>query len=64
MDVRQARERGLRGVSLGILGMEERVSLLGGRLEITSAVGHGTEVALRIPIAGGQGSERRLSEDV
>ena len=67
MDVARARQRALRGVSLGILGMEDRVSLLGGRLEITSTPGTGTEVAAFIPIArdggrpstnAGDGSER------
>jgi PAS domain S-box-containing protein len=60
MDVGQARQHALRGVSLGVLGMEDRVSLLGGRLEITSTLGTGTEVAAFIPIAadGAASSER------
>jgi len=37
------------GASMGILGMEERVSLLGGRFEIFSQVGKGTEVRAFIP---------------
>ncbi|MEO6030025.1 MAG: PAS domain S-box protein, partial [Candidatus Binatia bacterium] len=36
MDVAGARRSALRGVSMGLLGMEERVSSLGGRLEVTS----------------------------
>lgn len=58
MDVGGARRCALRGVSLGILGMEDRVALLGGRLEITSTLGNGTEVAAFVPIAG-DGAERR-----
>lgn len=35
---------------LGIAGMEERVSLLGGRLEIRSAPGQGTAVTMMVPV--------------
>ncbi|MDQ7842345.1 MAG: histidine kinase [Armatimonadota bacterium] len=35
---------------LGIAGMEERVTLLGGRLEIASAPGRGTVVAMTVPV--------------
>lgn len=49
-----------RRVSLGILGMEDRVALLGGRFEITSALGKGTEVAAFIPITGGVAEHRRV----
>jgi PAS domain S-box-containing protein len=35
---------------LGLLGMQERVELVGGTLEIESAPGAGTTVAIRIPI--------------
>ena len=36
---------------LGIAGMEERVALLGGSLEIMSAPGHGTSVTMTVPAA-------------
>jgi PAS domain S-box-containing protein len=36
--------------SLGLLGMRERASLIGGTVEITGAEGKGTSVSLRIPI--------------
>jgi signal transduction histidine kinase len=42
--------RGERG--LGLLGMRERVDALGGRFELRSAPGQGTEVSVAIPIAG------------
>jgi two-component system sensor histidine kinase UhpB len=43
-DVAAARQRGLAGQSSGLLGMEERAILLGGRLSIDSAPGAGTRV--------------------
>jgi signal transduction histidine kinase len=38
---------------LGLLGMEERVKQLGGRLEIESQPGHGTVVRATLPMAAG-----------
>ncbi len=40
------------GRALGLAGMEERVSLLGGRLAVESAPGSGTTVSARIPVEG------------
>ncbi len=37
---------------LGLVGMEERVSHLGGAFEIESSPGMGTRVAVELPIAG------------
>ena len=37
--------------SFGLLGVRERTSLLGGELEIKSAPGQGTRVAVRIPLS-------------
>jgi signal transduction histidine kinase len=34
----------------GLLGMRERVELLGGRLSVESAPGQGTRVQVRLPI--------------
>ncbi|MEE8373607.1 MAG: sensor histidine kinase, partial [Dehalococcoidia bacterium] len=42
------RERG-RGVAVGLLGMEERISLLDGELSVESQPGTGTRVHFRIP---------------
>ena len=41
----------IRARRLGITSMEERAERLGGRLEIDSAPGRGTTVALRVPDA-------------
>lgn len=46
-DVAAARERAAAGVSLGLLGMEERVSSFDGELEVLSAHGNGTEIVAR-----------------
>jgi len=53
-DVDAARERAARGGSLGLLGMEERVSLAGGSIAISSTPGQGTEVRARFPLGGAQ----------
>ena len=50
-DVEQALKRAAAGTSLGLLGMEERVHLAGGMLTISSQVGQGTEVRLRLPVS-------------
>jgi PAS domain S-box-containing protein len=50
-DVEHARQCALHGASLGILGMHERALLAGGRLDIDSACGQGTEVRAQIPAA-------------
>jgi signal transduction histidine kinase len=44
--------RCLEGHHLGLLGIEERVSLLGGSLCIESKVGHGATVYAEIPVGG------------
>jgi signal transduction histidine kinase len=43
------RERAATGASLGVLGMQERAKLVGGRLEISSLLGKGSTVELRCP---------------
>jgi signal transduction histidine kinase len=49
-DVAAMKERAARGVSLGLLSMEERTSLAGGGLEFYSAPGRGTEVHAWFPL--------------
>lgn len=39
------------GRSLGLLGMRERIALVGGALEIDSETGRGTTIVLRIPLS-------------
>lgn len=50
-DVGAARRRALSGDSLGLLGLEERAELAGGRAAIESALGHGTTVRVSLPLA-------------
>ena len=40
---------------LGLLGMRERVALIGGTLTVESGVGRGTTVIARIPLSAGDG---------
>jgi signal transduction histidine kinase len=40
---------GAGGVQLGLVGMRERVNLLGGRLVVSSALGKGTAIEARLP---------------
>lgn len=53
-DVEAARDRATRGQSLGLLGMEERATLAGGRIDIASQAGTGTRVLVRLPAGGPQ----------
>lgn len=46
-DVQPVLERAMRGASLGLLGMRERVLLVGGQIDIASAPGRGTEIRAR-----------------
>lgn len=50
-DVRRARRDAVGGKSLGLLGMEERVRLAGGKYALTSIPGEGTEVRVELPAA-------------
>ena len=49
-DVAEALHRAASGRHLGLLGMRERVEALGGRLEIESAPGQGTEIRASVPL--------------
>lgn len=49
-DAPAALEQAARGGSLGLLGMQERAALIGGRLEIQSAPGHGAEIRAILPL--------------
>ena len=43
------KEEKSRPESLGLLGMRERVSLIGGQIDITGVEGEGTVVTVRVP---------------
>jgi PAS domain S-box-containing protein len=49
-DVVAIRQRTAQGVGFGLRGMEERVRLIGGQLDICSTPGHGTEIRARVPL--------------
>jgi len=49
-DVRTAQERAAQGASTGLLGMQERVWLVGGQIDIESVPAGGTEVRVRFPL--------------
>jgi PAS domain S-box-containing protein len=53
-NVGEARQRAAHGGSLGILGMEERVTLTGGQLSVTSSPEGGTELRAWFPLSSGQ----------
>jgi signal transduction histidine kinase len=50
-DVTAARQRAARGESFGLIGMRERVELLGGRFAITSERDGGTTITVCLPVA-------------
>jgi signal transduction histidine kinase len=58
-DVAAARQRAVHGASLGLLGMQERVVLLRGLLNIQSEAGLGTTIQVRLPLTAGASLERR-----
>ncbi len=49
-DSAKALEEATHGKSFGVLGMQERVALLGGKFELNSSVGKGTIVDVRLPL--------------
>jgi signal transduction histidine kinase len=50
-DVTRTLERAASGGNLGLLGMRERVEILGGHLKIESRVGEGTRICIALPLA-------------
>lgn len=53
-DAPMVREQAATGATLGILGMQERVRLVGGQLTIRSTPHGGTEIHARFPLQGGK----------
>jgi PAS domain S-box-containing protein len=58
-DPGEARRRTAAGASFGLLGMRERVELLGGKFAADSQPGHGSSIRARFPVAHGPGDEPR-----
>jgi signal transduction histidine kinase len=58
-DLEAARRKASSGASLGLVGMEERIALAGGTLEIHSSPGSGTALVATFPAARGE-TPRRL----
>jgi signal transduction histidine kinase len=50
-DKEAMQERAARGESIGLLSMNERVSLLGGELKVNSTPGRGTQIRAWFPLA-------------
>jgi len=50
-DVGEAMERGSAGQALGLLGMQERVGMVGGHIQFDSMPGEGTRIRVRLPMA-------------
>ena len=61
-DVVAARSRAVGGGSLGLLGMQERVRLCGGSLEITSSPSAGTKVLATIPVLDSKTARHEVKE--
>jgi signal transduction histidine kinase len=58
-DLEAARRRGAAGASLGLGGMEERVALAGGTLDLRSAPGQGTVLLATFPLQSGERETKR-----
>jgi signal transduction histidine kinase len=56
-----ARQRVIRSGSMGLIGMEERAQLAGGRLKVRSAPGAGTTVSAVFPLVKGNHLKAGLS---
>ena len=61
-DRRQARLFSDKGRGMGLLGMHERLELVGGKLDVQTSPRHGTCLTARVPIERGY-IERRESDD-
>jgi PAS domain S-box-containing protein len=56
-EIATVREKAVNGASLGLLGMEERAALVGGKLQMTSAAHQGTQVHAWFPLKWRTNSE-------
>ncbi len=48
---------------LGLIGMEERAALVGGRIKLESAPGAGTQVRVHLPLSRSPGSGKKAEEE-
>jgi len=55
-DVATVRMRAVQGASFGVSGMQERIELLDGTIEIQSRPAYGTTIRVRIPVESGRES--------
>ncbi|HZZ91201.1 MAG TPA: histidine kinase [Usitatibacter sp.] len=62
-DEEAARERMLKSGSMGLISMDERARLAGGRLKLRTVPGGGTTVSAIFPLAGAQTGERATTAD-
>jgi len=53
-DVAVARLRMAYGSGVGLRGMEERLWMLGGQLDVASTPGHGAEIRAHVPMSGAE----------
>jgi PAS domain S-box-containing protein len=63
-DPDSARNRAARGESFGLLGIQERAALLGGRADIRSRPGHGTSIRVWFPIESPPSAEVSSDESL
>jgi signal transduction histidine kinase len=57
----QSKDPGKRG--LGLIAMQERAELLGGKLKIDSEPGHGTTISLTMPLPQGDRAQETVEEE-
>jgi len=60
-DVSAAYRRAARGASLGLLGMQERASLVGGRLDVSSTPSQGTLIRASFPLPAEEQAPRSIA---
>ena len=54
-DPAEARRRAARGAHLGLVGIQERAEMLGGRVDVESEPGHGTRIRAWFPVTSPSG---------
>jgi PAS domain S-box-containing protein len=62
-DVRAAKKRAKKGAGFGLLGMQERVLLVGGDLKVKSTPENGTTVRAHLPVTSAVARKRRVKRN-